>query len=228
MLDVERVEKKYLINSQDMVTLKERLGAYLEVDPHNGVDGYMVRSVYFDSIRDLDYSTKADGLDKRKKIRLRLYDPSDQTVKLELKEKVNGRQRKRSIPVSRENAIQMLQGNYDFLFQMENDLAKTLYYYMTKEVYRPKCIVEYDRYAFVYEVNDTRVTFDQNLRCTLDVMRFFDPDPFWIPAGGKSRITMEVKYNRFLFSGVKNAISNHIAIETSNSKYCKAREQLKY
>lgn len=228
MLDVERVENKYLVSTVDMETLKERLGVILQSDSHNGMNGYMVRSVYFDSIRNCDYFAKADGIDQRKKIRLRIYSPKDQNAKLELKEKVNGRQRKRSILISKEEAMQMLKGDYSFLLGMENNLAKMLYLYMTKEVYRPKCIIEYDRYAFIYDVNNTRVTFDQNLRCSLDYMKLFDEEIFFIPADDKSRITMEVKFDKFLLSGIKNAISNKNALVISNSKYCKAREKLKY
>lgn len=226
MLDVQRVEKKYPVNVIDMENLKERLGTVLQADPHNGKEGYIVRSLYFDSYKDMDYFAKADGLDNRKKIRLRIYSPADTSVKLEIKEKVNGRQRKRSVSISRQEAEQMLRGEYEFLLSMESSLAKTLYLYMTKEGYRPKCIVEYDRYAFIHQSNDTRVTFDQNLRCSCDFEHFLSEDVFWIPAEDRSRITLEVKYNHFLLSAVKNAVSSRLTLEVSNSKYCKAREKL--
>lgn len=226
MLDVQRVEKKYPINVIDMETLKERLGVALEKDSHNGESGYIVRSVYFDSYENKDYYAKTDGLDNRKKIRMRIYAPSDLSVKLEVKEKFNGRQRKRSISISRAEAELMLHGDYEFLLTMDNPLAKTLYFYMKKEVYRPKCIVEYDRFAFIHQSNDIRVTFDQNLRCSCDFAHFLSNDIVWIPAEDRSKITMEVKYNHFLLSAVKNAVSNRTMLEVSNSKYCKAREKL--
>lgn len=236
MIDVERVEKKYPINAIDMHNLKEGLKNYMQSDAHNGrnskdeqceEEGYIVRSVYFDSLSNTDYYAKTDGIDDRKKIRLRIYSPEDAIVKLELKEKKDGRQRKRSIPITREEAKQLLAGEYSFLFEKDDALSKTLYFYMTKEIYRPKCIIEYDRYAFISEVNDTRVTFDQNLRCSANIEAFFDDNISWIPVADKSLITMEVKYNRFLMSNIKKAISNKITLEASNSKYCRAREKLK-
>lgn len=226
MLDVQRVEKKYPINVIDMEILKERLGAALEPDRHNGENGYIVRSLYFDSYQNMDYYAKADGLCERKKIRMRIYDPEDTTVKLEVKEKVDGRQRKRSLSITRREAMQMLRGEYAFLLSKEDALSKTLYFYLKKEGYRPRCIVEYDRYAFIHQSNDTRVTFDQNLRCSCDFESFLSDSIVWIPAEDRSRITMEVKYNRFLLSAVKNAVSNRITLEVSSSKYCKAREKL--
>lgn len=226
MLDVQRVEKKYPINVIDMENLKKRLGAVLQSDPHNGENGYIVRSLYFDSHRDMDYYAKADGLDNRKKIRLRIYSPADTSVKLEVKEKVDGRQRKRSLSISREEAERLIAGDFGFLLETDSPLAKTLYCYMVKEGYRPKCIVEYDRYAFIHRSNDTRITFDQNLRCSCDFAHFLTDNIVWIPAEDRSRITLEVKYNHFLLSAVKNAVSNRITIEVSNSKYCKAREKL--
>ena len=49
--------------------------------------GYMIRSMYFDSINDDDYYEKLSGEVNRKKIRLRIYDKEGELVKLEIKQK---------------------------------------------------------------------------------------------------------------------------------------------
>ena len=55
MNEVYRKEKKFLINMQE----KKKYIAWLEKimvqDKHNGVDGYNIRSLYFDTINDTDY-----------------------------------------------------------------------------------------------------------------------------------------------------------------------------
>ena len=54
ILDVNRVEKKYLIDPVETQILKQRLRTYMKEDAYNGVNGYLVRSVYFDTLNDND------------------------------------------------------------------------------------------------------------------------------------------------------------------------------
>ncbi|MBO5209923.1 MAG: polyphosphate polymerase domain-containing protein [Lachnospiraceae bacterium] len=166
MIDVCRRELKYLVSLRDIASLKKRLSVVMEKDSHNGADGYLVRSLYFDSLYDTDFEEKVDGYDNRKKIRLRVYDFDSQTAKLELKEKEGSSQRKRSLLLNREEAEHLIKGEYEFLLSREEEIAHWLYTYMTMKCYRPKCIVEYDRFAYCEVVNDIRVTFDANLRAT--------------------------------------------------------------
>lgn len=73
MNEVLRQEKKYLMNLVSMKRLSGRLAQVMIEDPHNGAEGYCVRSLYFDTLRDTDYEEKLDGLELRRKIRLRIY-----------------------------------------------------------------------------------------------------------------------------------------------------------
>ncbi len=97
---------------------------------------------------------------------------------------------------------------------------------MTKELYRPKCIVEYDRLAFVHEDNNIRVTFDQHLRAGALPDSFFSETPIFMPVSAPGEITLEVKYDGFLHSGIKMALSDNLPPNQSRSKYCTARESL--
>lgn len=223
ILDVNRVEKKYLINPVDMAELKGRLSYYMEADPHNGLNGYLVRSVYFDSLYDRDYQEKMDGLDNRKKIRLRVYDPKAETVKLELKEKSSNMQRKQSLEITRDQALKLLEGNLSVLLDMNIPLATKLYSIMMLGTYRPKCIVEYDRFAFILPENNTRITFDSNLRTSESDIDLFTNGATLYPVGDVNDITLEVKYDQFLLSNVKHALSHKMGTEISSSKYCRAR-----
>ena len=51
----------------------------------------------------------------------------------------------------------MIAGDYRFLMQRQEPLAKWLYTFLSVRCYRPKCIVEYDRFAYITEHNDTRI-----------------------------------------------------------------------
>lgn len=71
---VFREEKKYLIGMAEALQRSHLLGQVMREDPHNGVHGYRIRSLYFDTVYDEDYHEKLAGIETRRKIRLRCYD----------------------------------------------------------------------------------------------------------------------------------------------------------
>ena len=95
ILETLRMEKKYLLNLSERYAMDQKLSRVLREDSHNGTDGYVVRSLYFDTIDDSDFRDKEDGFEMRRKLRLRIYDVNADTAKLELKEKQGEMQRKR-------------------------------------------------------------------------------------------------------------------------------------
>lgn len=80
MLDVTRTEVKYDIGPLQMADMKRQLGIFMEPDPHNGERGYLVRSLYFDTLHDTDFEEKVEGYDGRQKIRLRVYGVGAQSI----------------------------------------------------------------------------------------------------------------------------------------------------
>ncbi|MCR5602820.1 MAG: polyphosphate polymerase domain-containing protein, partial [Lachnospiraceae bacterium] len=162
ILDVLRIEQKYDLNLTEMYSVMSKLDQILTGDSHNFGGGYMVRSLYFDTVNDDDFYDKLDGLEIRRKIRLRIYDPRSDSAKLELKEKTGQNQRKRSLTVTREEAERLIAGDYDVLLNRADEFADELYCRMKQYCYIPKCIVQYYRTAYAESVNDTRVTFDRD------------------------------------------------------------------
>lgn len=223
MIDIDRCELKYRVDPVKAAQLKQSLTPYLKQDVHNDADGYMVRSLYFDSLSDTDFEQKVDGLDDRKKIRLRVYSPNAKTAKLEVKEKHNGLQRKRSLVIDRQQADALVKGNLIVLREMQDPFAFELWYLMETKIYRPKCIVEYSRYAMTSEDNDTRITFDSRLTATESSFELFNPNLMLYPVTAPGAITLEVKYNNFLMSNIKNALSVNASMQESISKYIQSR-----
>ena len=68
VLKTFRHEFKYVISYDESLRLREKLDQVLRYDRSSR--GYMVRSLYFDSVDDEDYYDKQGGEIKRKKIRL--------------------------------------------------------------------------------------------------------------------------------------------------------------
>ncbi len=233
MLDVSRVEEKYVLNKATSENLYMRLRNILPGDDYQGYKPYMVRSLYFDSFYDDDYEDKIDGIENRKKIRLRIYNPNDTHAKLEVKMKKGENQRKFSIKITREEAQHMIRGEYDFLidpsFSGYDALSKDIYYTMIKEVYRPKCMVNYTRRAFAIPTNNIRITFDSDIESSEGEFNIFsDAKRIGYTVESKNTVILEVKYNNFLFSYIKAALGIADMTRESYGKYIVSRKYGKY
>lgn len=76
---VSRKEKKFLVDLAGAKKLEGILASVVAPDPHNGLQGYPIRSLYFDTLHDRDYAEKLMGTDPRRKVRLRVYGIPRQT-----------------------------------------------------------------------------------------------------------------------------------------------------
>ena len=112
MNEVLRKERKYLINLEQMYRDTHVLSQILHEDKHNCGSGYMIRSLYFDTPDDRDFHEKEDGIELRRKMRLRCYSPDADFAVLEMKQKQGDSQRKRSLRMSRTDAQRLIRGEY--------------------------------------------------------------------------------------------------------------------
>lgn len=220
VLKVFRHEYKYTISYEEMLRLREKLNDLLDVD--RNYNGYMVRSLYFDSINDIDYYEKLDGLINRKKIRLRIYEPNANKVKLELKSKYDYHQQKESLVITKEEAKELIKENYSVLLNHQEEIASKIYTILKTNCYKPKVIIEYHRIAYATR-NDTRITFDFNIKKSNDVDSFFDEDINYLKITPPQNIVLEIKFNRFLEPYISKILGNYIANKESVSKYVMGR-----
>ena len=224
MNQVYREEKKFLINFEEFRRLANHLEQFLTEDEHNGALGYRVRSLYFDTIYDKDYFEKLDGVELRRKIRLRIYDPDDDFALLEMKQKQGQYQLKRSLRITRDDANELINGNYSPLLNYSEDFAAECYAIMQMQLYRPKTIVEYNRKAFIAKENKIRITFDNKIVSTESSFDLFDPKLNMDPVLDPYDVVLEVKFNGFLLGYIKELISSTDKSELSVSKYVLARQ----
>ena len=228
MIEVHRTEKKFLINSVDYLKASSWLGKVMIEDSHNGENGYTIRSLYFDTLNDNDYNDKELGIKERRKIRLRIYDPDQKNVKLEIKQKDGDFQLKRSLSITREDAMELINGNYGVLLKYEEKIAAECYAIMQTQCYRPKTVVEYNRKAFIAKENDIRITFDYAIKTNEINYNIFDKNLALNSAFDNSNVVLEVKYNGFLLSYIKDFLEKIDKSQTSVSKYCLGREITQY
>lgn len=224
MNTVLRVEKKFIIPIDEFIHKSAFLENILISDKHNGLHGYPIRSLYFDSIDDDDYFEKAAGVELRRKIRLRIYDTNADFAMLEMKQKQGENQRKRSLRMTRDDAQDLISGKYDVLLKYTEPFAAECYGLMSRKLYKPKTIVEYNRKAFIAKENNIRITFDNRIKATESSFDLFSPNLLMNPVLDPYIVVMEVKYNGFLLSYIKDLINSTDRSELSVSKYVLARQ----
>ena len=223
MNEVLRQERKFLIGLPDYYRYSGSLAKFMLEDPHNRGDGYLIRSLYFDSLEDRDYQDKVDGVALRRKLRLRCYGPDSDFALLEVKQKEASLQKKRSLRLSRDTASRLIRGDYSALLSCPEPLARECYGIMNVHCYRPSSVVEYRRRAFIARENRIRVTFDHHIVGTESHFDLFDSRLAQYPLQDPAAVVLEVKYNGFLLSYIKDMLSDCSAGEISVSKYCLSR-----
>lgn len=218
-----RHEWKHEITYADLLSIRARLQAVAQPDPH-AVDGrYLIRSLYFDNLNDKALREKIDGVNMREKFRIRYYnsDPSA-IIHLEKKSKLNGLGTKYSAPLTMAEAQSIVDGNIDWMLNSPHSLIQELYCKMRYQGMGPKTIVDYTREPFIYAPGNVRVTFDYDIRTGLNCTDFLDPNCVMIPAGD-APIILEVKWDAYLPSIIRDCVQTSGRRAAAFSKYAQCR-----
>ena len=217
-----RHEWKHVINYADMLVLRARPRAVARPDPHAEDGRYFIRSLYFDTPDDKALREKIDGVNMREKFRIRYYNSDLSLIHLEKKSKRNGLGTKYSAELTEAEVQKILDGDIDFLMESDQSLLQELYVKMRYQGLRPRTIVDYMREPFIYDAGNVRVTLDYDLRTSLHCEHFLEPDCVTIPAGG-APIILEVKWDEFLPSIIRDAVQLPGRRESAFSKYAQCR-----
>ncbi len=217
-----RHEWKHELDRQDLLTLRRRLRAVTEPDPHT-VDGrYTIRSLYFDNLRDKALREKLDGVDRREKFRIRYYNSDLSLIRLEKKSKVGGLGTKYTAPLTAEEVRRILEGDILWMKASPHPLTRELYCKLLYQGLRPKTIVEYTREPFIFRPGNVRVTLDYDLRTALSCRDFLDPESLTVPAGD-APILLEVKWDEFLPDIIRDIVQLPGRRASAFSKYAQCR-----
>ena len=220
-----RYEKKYIITNIQMEILKNTLSAalYLDSNIKNPDGSYFIRSLYFDDYKNTSYYQVLDGISKREKYRIRYYDLDPSYITLEKKTKQNNLGKKDKDKLTPEMVMKFINNEE---IESNKPVVTELQSKMKTAFYKPVIIIDYERRAFTYPVNDVRITLDYNISCSYELSKFFEKNINSIPLLEKNTAILEVKYNDFLPDFIKQLISiNNLEI-TSFSKYSTGRDML--
>lgn len=217
-----RHEWKHEITAADRLVLISRLSAIARRDVHGQNGRYKIRSLYFDDPRDTALREKIDGVARREKFRIRYYGGDASYICLEKKSKWDGLCGKRSVLLSTQEVLALLDGNLDWMPDSGRPLVQELYWKMKSNVLRPRTIVDYTRDAFVFPAGNVRVTLDYNIRTGLGSTDFLNPDSVTVPAGDAPAI-LEVKWDEFLPDVIREAVQLPGRHTSAFSKYAACR-----
>lgn len=229
---MNRLEYKYLVPLELLPTIRGEIAPFVEVDPYvrnTGQNYYIVHSLYFDTPDLSYYYDKIEGIDIRKKVRLRRYNQLNENslVFLEIKEKNQKTIRKRRLILSvgenpflnhqkqltliKEQTNSGLNGGHDFPYFM---------HLIYRDALRPIIKISYKREAFFHRFNRTlRLTFDYHLRSNLqpDINGLFTEQEMVVSI--PRHFIWEVKFISGLPSWLLSIIANYQLQQQPLSKY---------
>ena len=220
---MDRVEDKYVLSDLDMFKLEKRVQSVLKLDTHGQNNGYKVSSIYYDDLYDTSYMDSLSGNPFRRKYRIRIYDDSLETIKLEVKEKHYNRAVKISSTITQDELRNLLAGEPIAERGSFND-ARTLFNLAIKtRKLMPRINVTYDRRAYLYDAGNVRITFDRHIRSSKRLDLFGKPDLIYDRPDGSGSV-LEVKYDECIPRFIMQLLEHEKMVQTSNSKYGICRE----
>ncbi len=223
-----RNEWKYRVQEADLAVIENRIAAVMALDFHSGQSGnYEIHSLYFDDYKDACAKENEAGVSRRFKYRIRYYGNAPDVLKLERKEKLDGRCHKDSTVITKEICQKILDGRADELYwETDNPLLRRFCAHMMTRLFAARAIVSYERSAYVEEITNIRITLDKNISVSDNIDAFLSGNFMRYPIQEKSEHVLEVKFDDILPGYIKGIITNKCLIQSSFSKYYLGRLKL--
>lgn len=231
MLLFNRLEVKYWVDRTTRTALTRDLLAFMRPDAYAGQeDGYLVRSLYYDTSDYMAYHEKLSGAAVRHKLRVRAYgeNPSDSAlVRFEVKSRYLSYIYKTTVDVPRADYDEVelaLKRHALPPARLMNDAKISKEFFRLQRQYNmlPKVIVQYRRQAFERrEKSRVRVNFDDEL-CASSNLDLLGP-----LKGGRrlmqyNRAIFEIKVDDHLPFWLHQLIAKYSLQSQAISKYCYA------
>lgn len=217
----DRFEYKYFITESQKIVLLNYIQNF--VTPDSNLDDsrpYDVLSLYFDTVDLKSYYEKYDGLNKRRKFRIRYYDRNFQRAFLEIKEKNDKFVRKTRSIVDFNSTLG--DGIPPEFFAAPPPEANAFVTHLDAAGLKPSCWVGYKRLAYYARNNPAlRITLDHSLSGTLAFGTSFPNNllgPLEISAWNPLSI-LEIKFHGELPTWLQNLIRDIGLLHKPISKY---------
>ena len=220
-----RNEIKFIISKTMAEVLKQRLSLIMSVDTnsYNSDNSYLIRSLYFDNENSDAYYEKMDGVEYRKKYRIRIYNFDDKFIRLECKYKHNNMTSKDQILIDKELCSKIVDGKIDDIDLTKDNLLRqfALDYRLNK--LEPSIIVDYNRVAFTYHVSEVRITFDSQIKSGMYNYNLFDKNATTYSVIDDNQMVLEVKFNEILPESIAIILQTVPTFRQAFSKFAACR-----
>lgn len=215
-----RHELKYIINEGTYLYLRSRLAPLMKPDAHGNGGEYRVTSLYFDDIYNSGYWQKLNGMETRRKFRVRAYDLDPSLIRLEAKHKDESLVSKLSMKLTDAQYHELLRGGCDFMGEHDGEEDAFGEFYRSDRItkLRPRVIVDYRREALVYPFGNVRITFDKELSACFNTLDMFSPEAQYTRIYDKE-IILEVKFDQYIPDSIQSALHGLNAPAQPVSKY---------
>lgn len=223
-----RNEWKYLISTSEKEVLNLRMKPLMKLDPHAENGGYLIRSLYFDDYWNSAYEEKESGVLMRKKYRIRIYNYSAESIKLERKKKFGSYIYKEDAPLTKDEVQKILSGEYEFLLKSPYNLCREFYTECMSNMMRPRTIVDYEREPWIMDEGTVRITFDTDVRAAVGSYDIFDSTLPALSVLEPGKLIMEVKFTELLPKILRNLLPPQAEEFTAVSKYVLCYEKTRY
>lgn len=223
-----RKEIKYILNKHEYIFLRKVFDVIATKDINADENGcYLVSSLYFDDMNNSAYIDGKLGLHNRYKYRIRCYNNSKNSLKIEKKFKINEFGGKEAENLSFEAYENILKSNVQTPDQASSSIAKAFFIESVTKNLKPKVIVNYNREAFTYRLGreSIRITFDSNLNWALNTYDFYDENAILLKAYTDEQYIFEVKYFDFLPEIIFDLLCGLNKFPPGFSKYKLCRQQ---
>ena len=217
---VNREEYKYFISQDEILYLRAMLSKVMKIDPNSRNNNkYTVTSLYFDTPINEDLEEKQSGIYYREKFRLRTYNLQNKTIKFESKKRANTAIIKDSEILSKEEAENVINGNFEVFAKHDSNFLRESYIRLKSKGYRPSIIVEYDREAYFLPFGNISITFDMDLRTYNAHKNILQLNKANIPIFLEGQQVLEVKFSSPLPEYLKKILSRIKGNRSAISKF---------
>lgn len=220
-----RNEIKFIISKTMAEVLKQRLSLIMSVDTnsYNNDNSYLIRSLYFDNENSDAYYEKMDGVEYRKKYRIRIYNFDDKFIRLECKYKHNNMTSKDQILIDKELCSKIIDGKIDEIDLTKDNLLRQFALDYRLNRLEPSIIVDYNRVAFTYHVSEVRITFDSQIKSGMYNYNLFDKNATTYSVIDDNQMVLEVKFNEILPESIALILQTVPTFRQAFSKFAACR-----
>lgn len=220
-----RNEIKFIISKTMAEVLKQRLSLIMSVDAnsYNNDNSYLIRSLYFDNENSDAYYEKMDGVEYRKKYRIRIYNFDDKFIRLECKYKHNNMTSKDQILIDKELCSKIIDGKIDEIDLTKDNLLRQFALDYRLNRLEPSIIVDYNRVAFTYHVSEVRITFDSQIKSGMYNYNLFDKNATTYSVIDDNQMVLEVKFNEILPESIALILQTVPTFRQAFSKFAACR-----